>query len=220
MALVLAVSTAALAGVAYILIAEPWEEHDAPSPSDGTATISASAEIGPDHIWQPIDHGDALGALQACTPIEPACVLGVMDANGASSAAQEFYLWTGLFLTEITEIGVVDLGVVLDPWRANSNIEHVLLNGVPRVIHVADIPRGERDEPTCAFIWQESPNAVVWPIPAAFEGVEGTDAGGQMYIFKFNAQESRIEEPKYQLRAGFEFSRAGTFQFARWLPCR
>src|SRR6266581_1993540 len=92
-------------------------------------TSAVSADVGPEAVWHP-DIQD----FQGCQTMT--CRTNVMEQSGASPEAIRFYKTTGWFLTDFIEMGQVDLGVLLNPFKANSNYGFALLNGSPSPVMV------------------------------------------------------------------------------------
>ena len=235
--LILLTSSLALAGVGYLLVAEPWVDNteplpavSVPSPTEsralptqttqgttGPGSEANTLQLGMPQVWVPDD--EAVAALHQCGYAEPDCASAVMRSAGATSEAIDFFLWTGWFLTGFEEKGVVDLGTASNPWRANDNNQAVLLNGWPRVLFVESaMPQGERDEATYAFIWQALPNAFPWPGDSQFAEMT-LGENGPTYVFRFRVVDgAHAATTDYQLPAAFDFASDGRYLGARWLP--
>ena len=149
-------------------------------------------EIGADAIWDPLLDEDRLQRIHGC--VEPGrtdCAVGAMEESGASPEAIDFFESTGWFLVDFQETGTVDLGSLLDPWRANTNEDYALLNGNPVVVVVEAalpnfleaLPLIETDphyDDLVAFY----PNLSPFTPDSVFEAHASSPEGGQRFIFQ------------------------------------
>lgn len=155
---------------------------------------------------------------------ETRCALRVMEEADAPLEAREFFRHTHWFLQSFRESGVVDIGAVLTPWRANSNDDYLLLNGSPSVVTV------EREAPPVAVFGQdpaydplreavnrtddlsEEDDLVLWETDEFFEGVErsGRTIG---VVFQWELKDAcHACNTGYLARVALEFAPDGTYQ--------
>jgi len=154
---------------------------------------------------------------------ETECSLGVMEEAGASEEAQEFFRRTHWFLTGFRESGVVDVGSVVVPWRANANDDYLLLNGSPSFVTV------EREAPPVALFGQDpayeplreavnrtddiqdADDLVLWETDETFEGVRRVE-GNIRFIFQWSLKDAcHACDTGYSARVALEFARDGTY---------
>jgi hypothetical protein len=196
-----------------------------PSPTlsaTSTSTLSPappSGRIGPDAIWV----GDVL-ELHHC-PLEGRvqCVTDMMQRSGASAAAIRFFRETGAFLASFREMGLVDMAVLGDPWRANDNSWPALVNGTPDIVVpeaplTFDVPGAvpPQYEPFARLLSRPW----VWQAPeAVFEGVAPAPGGGIVFTFRFPIKDGcHACDTGYWARAAFDFGPDGTFLGPELLP--
>lgn len=151
------------------------------------------------------------------------CALDVMDDAGASRQAQDFFRQTQWFLQRFREFGVVDLGEVVVPWRANSNDDYLLLNGSPSFISV------EREAPPIAVFGQDDAyeplrravnatddipdedDLVLWETDEFFEGVK-REGQKIRFVFQWELKDScHACGTGYLARVALEFAPDGTY---------
>lgn len=154
---------------------------------------------------------------------ETECALGVMDETGASEEAQSFFSETHWFLDGFRESGVVDVGSVFNPWRANANDDYLLLNGSPAFLSV------EREAPVVALFGQDpayeplrhavnasddvpdEDDLVLWETDEVFESVE-RPAGKIRFVFQWSLKDGcHACDTGYRARVALEFARDGTY---------
>ncbi len=185
---------------------------------------SPSTTFGRDAVWVYGDEGDR---LIDCGNVgeegETRCALHVMEEAGASDAARSFFKQTHWFLAGFRESGIVDVGSVVTPWRANANDDYLLLNGSPSVVSV------EREAPPVALLGQdrayeplrEAVNAkddvpadddlVLWETDEAFEGVRRSD-GKIGFVFQWSLKDGcHACDTGYRARVALEFAGDGTY---------
>ncbi len=113
----------------------------------GHGPASTPGNVGPGAVW-PVSPGAVAGVvMQECDTsgdegIE-GCFLRVMEDLGASPEALRFSgsLDSAAFLHAFQEAGLVDLGWVVYPFRANERLGCYLLNGSPGLVDVDDPDR-------------------------------------------------------------------------------
>ncbi len=184
-------------------------------------------EIGPEAIWDPVDDGARLLRIQKCAmPRLTECAIATMEELGASPQALQFFRTTGWFLSDFQEMGKVDLGSIVDPWRANSNGDFALLNGTPSVVLAEAEGRPvevaiERD-PAYDTLITEFPDLLLWPPDNVFEAFGPSADGGQRFILQFylvNGCHACVTG--YMARVAMDFASDGTYSFPRLLGlCR
>ncbi|MGH2759060.1 MAG: hypothetical protein ACRDKJ_05785 [Actinomycetota bacterium] len=154
---------------------------------------------------------------------ETECSLGVMEAGGASEEAQSFFRETHWFLTAFRESGVVDIGGVVVPWRANANDDYLLVNGSPSFVTV------EREAPPVALFGQDpayeplreavnrtddipdEDDLVLWETDEVFEAVRRGD-GKLRFVFQWSLKDAcHACDTGYSARVALEFARDGTY---------
>jgi hypothetical protein len=154
---------------------------------------------------------------------ETECSLQVMEEAGASEEAQEFFRRTHWFLTGFRESGVVDVGSVVVPWRANANDDYLLLNGSPSFVTT------EREAPPVALFGQdpayeplresvnrtddiqEEDDLVLWETDETFEGVRRAE-GNIRFVFQWSLKDGcHACDTGYSARVALEFARDGTY---------
>ena len=148
--------------------------------------IWAAPGIGPEAVW----NGD-LFEFQNClfTSSQLECVVSLMQASGASPQAIEFtkLLQWEAFMSSFEEYGVVDLAGIAYPSRANDNFQHVLVNGMPQIVHVEDVWNIDitQDSNYPALV-QKYPGLSVWGGDNNFDHMERLPQGGQRFIFSYS----------------------------------
>lgn len=202
-----------LVGAAGVFVFRPD-----PAPSEG---------FGAEAVWEPGD--DTVQELFGCGTNtggrggETECSLGVMEQAGAPGPAMEFFERTHWFLTGFRDSGLVDVGAVFVPWRANANDDYLLLNGSPSWVLV------EREAPPVALFGQdpayepvrEAVNAtddvpdtddlVLWETDEVFETVE-REGGTVRFVFQWALKDAcHACDTGYSARVALEFGRDGTY---------
>ena len=197
-----------------------------PTP-EALQTPVSFTEIGPEAIWDPVDDGARLLQIQECAmPRLTECAIATMEELGASPQALQFFRTTGWFLSDFQEMGKVDLGSIVDPWRANSNGDFALLNGTPSVVLAEAEGRPvevaiERD-PAYDTLITEFPDLLLWPPDNVFEAFGSAADQGQRFILQFylvNGCHACVTG--YMARVAMDFAPDGTYSFPRLLGlCR
>jgi len=175
---------------------------------------SGSMDIGAESVWDPLQDEASLGRLHACTPPMTDCVTAIMQDSSASPQAIDFFRLTGWFLSDIQEMGRVDLGRIVDPWRANDNVQYALLNGTPLVVYpdteaqsVAIQLDPNRDALAASF-----PDLFLWPGDNVFEALTTSDSGGQRFVLQFSLVDGcHACGTGYSARVAFDFDTDGTY---------
>ena len=184
------------------------------------------AEVfGPDAAWELSNR--TIDKLFDCTGAadqsETRCALDVMDDAGAPEEAQGFFRRTHWFLERFRETGIVDLGEVITPWRANSNDDYLLLNGSPSVVSV------EREAPPIAVFGQDDvyeplrrsvnetddipdeDDLVLWETDELFEGVK-REGRKIRFVFQWSLKDAcHACDTGYAARVALEFAPDGTY---------
>ena len=139
-----------------------------------------------------------------------------MQQHGASAGAVAFYRLTAWFLTELEDTGVVKLGIILNPWRANEIVQSALLGGIPAVI----FPEVEGRQVAVAVQFNETfrrlraeyPDAIVWIPGSGIEGVEPSPQGGQRFILSYRVLDGcHACALLGEARVAFDFAPDGTY---------
>jgi hypothetical protein len=183
-----------------------------------------SSAYGREAVWAYSEESDR---LIDCGNVgeegETRCALNVMDEAGASDAARSFFRQTHWFLRAFRESGVVDIGSVATPWRANANDDYLLLNGSPSVL-VA-----EREAPPVALLGQdpayeplrtavngkddvpEEDDLVLWETDEVFERVQRSQ-GKLRFVFQWSLKDGcHACDTGYRARVALEFGGDGTY---------
>jgi hypothetical protein len=176
--------------------------------------------FGPRAAWKASDR--AVSKLFGCgeratgTVKETSCAIRTMAANGASRDAQDFFRATHWFMTGFRESGMVDVGSVFVPWRANSNDDYLLLNGSPAIV------AAEAEAPDVALFGQDaayeplrgsvkSDDLVLWTTDETFESVQRS-ASRTRFIFQWSLNDGcHACATGYLARAALEFAPDGTY---------
>ncbi len=159
-----------------------------PAVRAGTTSGDITVTFGSSEIWSPPQ--TAVDQLHTCGQPTVTCVSTVMRSNGASAQAIAFYRLTGWFLTKLDPGNPVQLGTVLNPWRANENLQPALLGGSPAVVlpetEVAGIDTaGWSSDPMFASLKAAYPSIMFWGSGPALEMIGTAPSGGQRFIFDY-----------------------------------
>jgi hypothetical protein len=157
---------------------------------DDTANYPAEPTLGfgQSAVWEPTaEQWSAFQSCQFASPQPLGCVLGVLEAAGAALGARELPFHTAgqAFLSRFEEQGVVDLGTVVFPGRANANVQTVMLNGQPPVM-LADEPGmvlgvGLTSDTVYRSLQLTTSDLFLSPSDYQFERVELRSDGGQRF---------------------------------------
>ena len=220
------------------------------SGNDDNGEVSAvSSEPTPaydvDAIWPALAPGSSptppdvnlTRSLLQCRapPSGTACVTGVMQGAGATAAAIDFLETTGWFLIALDDLGPVDLGTIVSPWRANANRQYVMLNGEPELVYAED--EGAKLKLTSDPAYQPlvdavtasgttAPglpvNVVIFAADNAFEEQISVEQGGQRIVFQYDIVNGcHTCGTGYRERVGFDFDTTGRYRMATLLGiCR
>jgi len=184
--------------------------------SKGNKYSSATVWI-PKESWQ---------IWQECNSIN--CVLDYMKKSGASEEAIKFsreindklFGVTG-YLEKFEEKGLIDLGFVMLPGRANTNGAYVLLNGSPPLISTELDPEYEPDitrDPNYPSLKKQYPNLIFWTAQASFISAQAKADGGQRFIFSYNLLNGgHAGEVLGTGEVAFDFDRNGVFKGTKLL---
>lgn len=182
------------------------------------ATPALSIAFGPSEMWVP--SRDATIALhQQCTAnsFTPlfSCVQQVMLQDGASSDAVAFYQWTGWFLEDVKGQAPVQIGTILNPWRANENEQTAFLGGSPAVVQ----PEQEAahlnidQDPSYAGLKAAYPNLMYWAPGPTLEETSASPQGGQRFILDYRVLDGCHACAVIALaRVAFDFAPDGTYE--------
>jgi len=125
-------------------------------------------KISADVVWSRVLDSDILSALHQCDYSSSGCVTGVMSNSGASPEAINFYKEEKWFVTKLTNYGKVSLLEVVDPWRANSNEDYVLVNGKQHPITIEGAVGSVEGE-----VFKTFPKYTLWSTDNYFSGKDG-----------------------------------------------
>ncbi len=200
------------------------------TPRQLTASKSASSKgnkYSSASVWIPKESWPAwLTIWQECNSIN--CVLDYMKKSGASEEAIKFsreindklFGVTG-YLEKFEEKGLIDLGFVMLPGRANTNGAYVLLNGSQPLISTEPDPEYEPDitrDPNYPSLKQQYPNLIFWTAQASFISAQAKADGGQRFIFSYNLLNGgHAGEVLGTGEVAFDFDRYGVFKGTKLL---
>jgi hypothetical protein len=186
------------------------------------ATFTSWHQIGLESIWHPLGEEDRLTRLHECSrETRTECVTAIMQDSGASRQAMEFFSTTGWFLGDFQEMGRVDLGTVIDPWRANENVQYAFLNGTPLVVHPEEEvqPVAIQLDPDYDLLVASFPDLFLWPGLGLLEALSTTEGGGQRFVIQFRLVDGcHACETGYRARVAFDFGVDGTYLGVGPLP--
>jgi hypothetical protein len=185
---------------------------------------SLEVTFGPSEIWAP--DRVAVQALHQCQSALFACVQSVMTNAAASPDSVAFYHLTGWFLTDLQlavdssgePTGPVQLGTILNPWRANENEQLALVGGIPDVVYpeqaAESISLGR--DPDYADLKAEHPDAMFWAPGPVIEEIATTESGGQRFLLRYRVLDGcHACAILAYARLAFDFAPDGTFQGVR-----
>jgi len=175
--------------------------------------------ISPEAIWNPVEDEARLARIHECTmPRLAECAIATMEELGASPQAVDFFRTTGWFLSDFQEMGRVDLGSIVNPWRANANGDFALLNGTPSVVlaeaegRLVDVAI-ERDSAYDMLVTL-FPDLLLWPTDNVFETLGASLQEGQRFIFQFYLNNGcHACRTGYMGRVALDFAPDGTYSF-------
>src|SRR6266567_2800108 len=155
----------------------------------GTPSGDIAVTFGSSEVWNPTQI--AVEQLHNCGQPTVTCVSTVMRSNGASPQGIAFYRLTAWFLTEIESGNPVALGTVLNPWRANENLQPALLGGSPAVVlpevEVANIDTSSwSSDPMYAALKAAYPNVMFWGSGPSLEMIGSSSSGGPRFVFDYH----------------------------------
>jgi hypothetical protein len=185
-----------------------------PAPTPTAGAPSGSMDIGAESVWDPLQDEANLGRLHACTAPMTDCVTAIMQDSNASPQAIDFFKLTGWFLSDIQEMGRVDLGTIVDPWRANDNVQSALLNGTPKVVYPESEAQSAAIEldPNYDALAATFPALGLWPGDNVFEALTTVDSGGQRFVLQFRLVDGcHACGTGYSARVAFDFDTDGTY---------
>lgn len=157
--------------------------------------------VGDHSVWLPSE--EALNEMRkVCldgeVPDRAACIGMVMQRWGATPEAAVFTRMTSseAFLVYHEEVGRVDVGYVVLPFRANENQGAYLVNGDPPVLDVDDLQwldvtslEGNSDY---LALREEYPQVTLWPgdrSPDGFLSFRNFEDGGQQFVFNYRLRD-------------------------------
>jgi hypothetical protein len=187
----------------------------APSPS-------IAVSFGPEATWNP--EQEAIRGLHGCQYQAFTCVQQVMQQHGATPDAIAFYRLTAWFLSGLQDTGRVQLGTILNPWRANENSQPALLGGIPAIVYPEQEAtrlnlEGELEHNAdYTALKATHPDAMFWPSSPSFEGLDTSPQGGQRFVFRYRVLAGcHACATLAEVRVGFDFTPDGTYQSFRLL---
>jgi hypothetical protein len=173
--------------------------------------------VGARQVWH-LPRG-AITELHKCAgPTDLDCVRGVMERNGASAEAFEFYRTTGWFLTKLRETGgPVMLASVVDPWRANENEQPALVGGNPDVVYPEEVEVSLDDDAGFQALKKRFPRLMFWKPGPTLE-TNTNNASGQTFVFRYRLLDGcHACAIRGRARIEFDFAPDGTYRRARLL---
>ena len=202
-----------------------WAQNDAGKALDGIVPQavfrppSREAEIEVDQKIQACEAPKAGAADSEFV----ACVLSVLQQAGASPEATAVVaLLEGEgYLDSFRKMGKVDLASAAYPRRANDNGEYLLVNGMPRVVHVGDPDNWKRidirKDPLYPALVRKYPRLELWGT-ADFKAMQRLPGGGQRFIFSYVLLNGcHACEVGGYARVAFDFNSAGVFSGTKLL---
>ena len=176
-------------------------------------------------VWGAIDGfpTDLVAELHDCEAATTDCIAQVMQDNGASGEAIAFFQETGWFLTGFRVMGTVDLGTIVNPWRANANLQYFLMNGEPSLVSpeeeggklaFADDPLYQTltDAVTAAGIGPTPADLLIWPSDNYYESSTDLGDGGQRFVFQYEVVNSAHAGGFFYFeRVGLDFDGNGQY---------
>jgi hypothetical protein len=145
------------------------------------------------------------------------CALRVMSMSSASLEAVNFYRRTGWFASAVHPFGNVTLIDVVNPWRANSNDDYVIVNALGEQITLEGGSAGSiwwTDE-IAEGIQKALPGFSVYTNDEVFIGKKGN-----RLVFEFDIKDEggcHACSSGYAARIGFNFVKDGRFTGASLL---
>lgn len=198
----------AIIAVGVILTKQPSETiKESPAEEQEEKTDLFSSQI----VWW---DNQALAELHECMGAELECVKQIMEKYEAGSEAIGFYQKTGWFATEFQEYGKVDLVLILNPWRANSNDDYALVNGEPSVVIVEDeISIDNKNIGNYELLSQINPEYSIWGTDCGF-----SEKDGNSFVFNADIKDERgchACSSGYVAVISFDFDQDGVYQGLR-----
>ena len=146
-----------------------------------------------------------------------------MQGTGALSEAIAFFKETGWFLVRFREMGMLDLGTIVLPWRANANEQYYVLNGQPPLVSPEDEggklsftadPAYQRltDAVAAAGIPPSPVDLAMFPADNGYESTTDLVQGGKRFVFQYNVVNGcHACGTGYQERVGLDFDSTGKY---------
>jgi len=115
------------------------------------------------------------------------CIWQAMRQHGGSRDAFDFYKLTGGFLQDLQGEGIVKLGRIAYPFRANEIFQPILLGGDPPVIRVEspDMHGAVEHDPGFSIMQAQHPNLLFWGSSPTLESATVAPDGSQSFIFRY-----------------------------------
>jgi len=144
-----------------------------------------------------------------------------MQHDGATPDAIAFFRLTHWFMRGLQDTGVVQLGSIFDPWRANQNDQWALLGGIPAVVYPEAAAPAEAVtfDPTYQAIQAEHPRVAFWAHGPQVEALDPAPEGGPRFVFAYRLVDGGCGAcPTVGwARVAFDCASDGTYQQARLL---
>jgi len=185
-----------------------------------TKKLEIPKEFVASAIW---DCGEIKGCVEKwhnCGSLD--CVTNVMEQYNASSGAIDFTTKLGSdlgYLNQFQEMGKIDLGTVVFPFRANTNEAYYLINGSPILISTEISQDAEQKlitemekDPLYSEIKNKYPDIFFWGFAPQFVEKESLANNNERFIFEYRLVNGcRICDTEYAAQIGFDFSSNGKF---------
>jgi hypothetical protein len=173
----------------------PEARSGTPSPPTPVPEALISIAFGPQQIWSFSDSRDpaqrgAIAALHECAPRDVDwndCIWEVMQQYGASRDAFDFFRLTDGFLEDLQGEGTVRLGTIVYPWRANENVQPILLGGDPPIVELESpaLHSAVEHDPGFTILQSQHPHIMFWGAGPSLESSSSTPDGSQVFIFRY-----------------------------------
>jgi hypothetical protein len=146
--------------------------------------------LGKSSVWSPKTE-ETVMAIQDCiysgSELQ-SCMQGIMEQTGASPEAIQFmqYFQGQAYLNDFIEIGTIDIGSIFYPFLGNGNIQIVLLNGEPQIVHTDDfVDINTTCSAEAADLSDRYPNKFTDTVSSRYEYYHDQPGGGQRFVFSY-----------------------------------
>lgn len=179
------------------------------------STVSAAPSIYSTNSVLKVKPTAVMSVLSTCDlSNNTTCVGSSLKKWGASPAAIQFSkdIKNEGFLTVFQEKGVVDLGEVFYPFRANTNDAYVMLNGQPKIVstEIQSIKGLEKD-PQYKTLKKKYKNLEFWGTRAELVKVNKTKTG-QDFLFNYALKDGcNACGTPWSAQVAFRFNPKGQF---------